>query len=433
MDRVSRENFSRPVESTEVDAMQPPQLVPVSSASRPRIFRSPNDPDLGTPLNVTNSLGTMLPGNWVSLNGPEEQYVSPAPDRGGNGKKNRLPSQNQQAADRSRRDRAAYVLDQSMRTTQKASMRERRHRGVIVDAWLKCRTLPDGYDSDDDKLGRAAGLHDVADDDVDATDAAKLAFVGDIGAQDEVLAKAWRKLGRTMGIPAFARRSRTAHRQMPKNGHDEEIIILDDVNAAEGGGVIVIDDNESAIASTPAANAAAKRKRAPPKRKSRAAAVVEGDATPRTTPSRAAPGTGRRRTTVKKPGTEGVPLKDWTGKESTPTAGRNSTTRRVASVKYPDKQEEDAMDSAAHEPPAGRVKGEEEEPVENLDAELLGDAAEADDGEGGEDAVPDDEEAAELLMGMTGSSKEHGAALMMEAEKSLDVKKGQGEVHMIDV
>lgn len=413
------------------EAMQSSQPIPVESSSRPRIFRSPNDPDLGTPQNVTNNLGTMLPGYWVALNGPEEQHASPAPDRGGNSKR-RLPSQNQQAADKSRRDRAAYVLDQSMRTTQRGSLRERRHRGVIVDTWLKCRTLPDGYDSEDDKIGRGAGPHEVTEEELNASEAAKSAMVGDIGAQDEVLAKAWRKLGRNMGVPAFARRSRTTHRAaVPKPEHDEDVIVVEDVEAAKAGEVIIIDDSEAAAA--PGANgASAKRKRAPAKRKSRAAAVAEGDATPRATPARAAPSTGgRRRTTVKKPGSEGVPLKDWNGKEDTPTtAAKKTTSRRVTSIKHADKhEEEDEMDHdlAAHQ--SARVK-DEQEPVEDLDAELLGDAAEADEGEGEE--VPDDEEAAELLMGMTGSGKEHGAAVMMEAEKALDVEKGQGEVDMVD-
>jgi len=417
------------------DVLQSSQPAPVESSSRPFIFRSPNDPDLGTPQNVTNNLGTILPGYWVALNGPEEQHVSPAPDRGGNNKR-RLPSQNQQAADKSRRDRAAYVLDQSMRATQRGSLRERRHRGVIVDAWLKCRTLPDGYDSEDEKIGRAAGPVEVTEEELNASEAAKSAMVGDIGAQDEVLAKAWRKLGRNMGIPAFTRRSRTTlHRAaVPKAEHDEEVIVLDDVEAAKAGEVVIIDDSEAAA---PGANSAAsaKRKRAPAKRKSRAAAVAEGDATPRASPSsRAAPSTGgRRRTTVKKPGSEGVPLKDWNGKEDTPTtAAKKSTSRRVASIKHADKQDEDEMDhdsAAAHQP--AQVKDEQEqEPPEDLDAELLGDAAEADEGEGEE--VPDDEEAAELLMGMTGSGKEHGAAVMMEAEKALGVEKGQGEVDMVD-
>jgi len=420
------------MKSSEHDAMQSSQPAPIIGSSRPRIFRSPNDPDLGTPQNVTNNLGTMLPGYWVPLNGPEEQHLSPAPDRGGNSKRNRLPSQNQQAADKSRRDRAAYVLDQSMRTTQKGSIRERRYRGVILDAWLKCRTLPDGYDSEDDKHGNAAGPHEITDDELNASAAAKSDLTGDIGAQDEVLAKVWRKLGRNMGIPAFAKRSRVPHRAVPRGELDEEVICLGDVEAAKAGDVIIIDDNEVAVAATPGANAAsAKRKRAPAKRKSRAAVVADGDATPRASPTgRATPGTSRRRTTVKKPGSEGVPLKDWNGKEETPTAAaEKNASRRVASIKRAGKPEEHGVyhDLAAHEP--AHVK-DDHEPMEDLDAELLGDAAEADDGEGEE--VPDDEEAAELLMGMTGSSKEHGAALMMEAERALEVDKGQGEVDMVD-
>ena len=81
----------------ELDTIQSPSIIPAESSSHPRIFRAPNDPELGTPLNVTSNIGAMLPGYWVPLNGHEDQQVSPAPERGS--KRNRLPGQNQQAAD----------------------------------------------------------------------------------------------------------------------------------------------------------------------------------------------------------------------------------------------------------------------------------------------------------------------------------------------
>lgn len=389
---------------------------------RPRVFRSPNDPDLAAPMNVHGDISNILHGtggNWMSLNGPDDPRPSPGAERS-NPKRSRLPSQHQQALERSRRERIMYVLDRSVRTTAKSAMRERHRRGVLTDAWVKCHALPADYDSEEDKYGRSGGIEEIADETgMDEDELARMAFVGDIGAQDAIFAQAFRRLGRTMGITSDTRR---AHRMATRHAQ-EEAVVVDDTNRE----VIVIDDNDG-TATPVAAGVQAKRKRAPAKRKSRAAAVAEGDAaTPRSSPGgRSTAGTGRRRT-AKKPGGAGVPLAEW--KEGTPTAGRGV---KRAATELDDMDAELLGDAAGGTPlPDDGEAGEDD-----MDAELLDDATDGDAGQTG-GAVREEEQAAELLMGMNdaiaGSGKEHGASLMQEAEKMVSAKpEGQGEVDMAD-
>lgn len=407
----------------------PTQLLSQQSSSeapyRPRVFRSPNDPDLGAPMNIHGDLNNILQvtgGNWMSLNGADDPRPSPGAERS-NPKKSRLPSQHQQALERSRRERVMYVLDRSMRTTAKSAMRERHRRGILTDAWVKCHALPPDYDSEEDKYGRPGGIEEIADGTgMDEDELAKMAFVGDIGAQDALYAQTFRRLGRTMGITSDTRR---AHRMAARQAQEEAIVV--DENNRE---VIVIDDNDGTATPVPAGTQA-KRKRAPAKRKSRAAIVAEGDAaTPRSSPGgRSAAGTGRRRT-AKKPGGDGVPLAEW--KEGTPSAGRATASGR--GVKRAPAELDDMDAELLGDAAGGTPLPDDGE--DDMDAELLDDASNADVAHTG-GAVPEEEEAAELLMGMNdtmaGSGKEHGASLMEEAEKMISNKQeGQGEVDMAD-
>jgi hypothetical protein len=332
---------------------------------RPRIFRSPNDPDLGTPMTMQGDMNSMLPGYWVPLSGHDDPKSSPAIDRGpplsgtvASSKRSRLPSQHMQALERSRRERVAYVLDRSMRTTQKEATRDRRARGTIVDAWVKIRSLPPDYDTDDDELHRQAGIDEFthANDIDDAEDIGKIALIGDIGAQDALLARAWRRTGRQLQVQPYNRRRRHTRREEQ----------MEDPRIPDHADVIVIDEDEAdydmhgeGAPDTPvqAASASLKRKRTTSKRKSRAAEVAEDEmVTPR--PSSAG---GRAR----------------------------------------------------------QVKHEDDDGSRQIKPE----------------GMPDDE-AAELLLGMTstmaGGAKEHGAALMQEAEAMLSRTPGQGEVEMGD-
>jgi len=331
---------------------------------RPRIFRSPNDPDLGTPMTMQGDMNSMLPGYWVPLSGHDDPKSSPAVDRGpplsGNvvasSKRSRLPSQHMQALERSRRERVAYVLDRSIRTTQKEATRDRRNRGAIVDAWVKIRSLPPNYDTDDDELHRQAGIDEFthANDIEDAEDIGKIALIGDIGAQDAVLARAWRRTGRQLRVSPYNRRRRhTQREEQVEVPYDADVIVID-----EDEGDYDMHDEGAPDTPVQAASASPKRKRTASKRKSRAAEVARDEMrTPR--PS---------------------------------SAGR--------------KRRQD-------------VKAEDDDGSYQIKPEGM-----------------HDEEAAELLLGMTssmaGSAKEHGASLMQEAEAMLSRTPGQGEVEMGD-
>ena len=63
-----------------------------------------------------------------------------------------------QSTEQSRQQRVQYELHRRMQGLRARSRRDRRKRGVLVDAWLKCNLLPDDFDSDDDDAGRWGGV-----------------------------------------------------------------------------------------------------------------------------------------------------------------------------------------------------------------------------------------------------------------------------------
>lgn len=60
-----------------------------------------------------------------------------------------------------RLEKASVLVDRTLRVLQKAKLAERKRRGVFVDAWIKARSMPEGWDSEEDEFGRVGGLDDV--------------------------------------------------------------------------------------------------------------------------------------------------------------------------------------------------------------------------------------------------------------------------------
>jgi hypothetical protein len=361
-------------------------------------------------MNVQGDLGNVLPGYWVPLNGPEDLKPSPAPERSHPStqsamRRARLPTQHSILLEKNRQTRAAEVLEKSMRSTQRAAARERRHRGVFMDAWIKARALPADYDTDEDELNRPAGIDDIPGDqsaNEDTETFVHLTAIGDVGAQTETFTKAFRTLGKAMEIPAFTRR-----RRAPRPEREDTRMDIDEHEGTPAD-VIVLDEDDAD--DTPAATPVAKPKRAPAKRKSRAAVVAEGDGSAKPTPS-----SSRRRTiTSSKPGSQGVPLKDfYAGSEAgtpVPTA-RSATTAARGNLK---KRDRDEM--------------EQEDPLNSDDAELLEHEEEVEYA-ARYNARKRAEEEAETVKGMegvmAGAAKEHGASLMGEAEALLSTGNGK--------
>ena len=67
-----------------------------------------------------------------------------------------------QTTEQTRHQRVQQTLHERMQDLRTSSRRERRSRGVLVDAWLKCNALPDGFDSDEDAAGRWGGIDEVS-------------------------------------------------------------------------------------------------------------------------------------------------------------------------------------------------------------------------------------------------------------------------------
>lgn len=92
-----------------------------------------------------------------------------------------------------------------MHHQQALKKKELHQRGSLLDAWIKCKGLPDGYDSDEDAFGRRGGIDEIglhasskkADDAHDLSDMENVPY-GDIGARATLLAHAFSKVGKVL-------------------------------------------------------------------------------------------------------------------------------------------------------------------------------------------------------------------------------------------
>lgn len=133
------------------------------------------------------------------------QTVSPEPGSRNappaSGGATRTRARPQLTVEQSRRERITYTLYQRMQELRKYKSRERRRRGAMVDAWIKCKMLPGDYDSEEDEPGRWAGVDVVtalrtAEANADRHD--EPVDAGDAGATAKKLARGFSRLARVV-------------------------------------------------------------------------------------------------------------------------------------------------------------------------------------------------------------------------------------------
>lgn len=289
------------------------------------------------------------PTNGVNGNGPHGYYLplsGAAPAQASGSKRQRPLTAHQVAMEQSRRERVEYLLDKSMRALQASSLKERSRRGVIVDAWMKCCELSDGWDSEvDGEDGQMGGISDVLRhyDDED-----------DIGERARGFARGFRRVGRSLdGLKIGTTTKR-------KRRTEED---LDDV----------IDAALPDEAETPRLKRPYKRRTAAARSSGMDSSILESASAPRTgrrgqrggTP-RTASASRSRRATGRGRGGGGM--------------SRSALSQAVFSA-IANLEAEDAAKQA--EARAGAAAVEDEE-IDEMDRELLGDVgAEESDGERG--------------------------------------------------
>jgi Ino eighty subunit 1 len=97
------------------------------------------------------SLHTSGPhGFYLPLNGSDPSH-----------KRSRPLTQHQLAVEQFRRKRVEVILDRGLRKQYKVAKRRRERKGAFWLAWLRCKLLPDGYDTDEDEADQASHYGDT--------------------------------------------------------------------------------------------------------------------------------------------------------------------------------------------------------------------------------------------------------------------------------
>lgn len=123
----------------------------------------------------------------------------------------------QYVIEQSRRDRVSSALYDRMQQLRREKRHERRQRGALFDAWMKCNVLPSGYDSEEDEPGRFAGIDEIStlrtmgveneDKDYDPVEA------GDAGAAATQISKSFKRIARVIDgvkVPRLPERVRVS-------------------------------------------------------------------------------------------------------------------------------------------------------------------------------------------------------------------------------
>ncbi|KAF2206047.1 hypothetical protein GQ43DRAFT_436472 [Delitschia confertaspora ATCC 74209] len=83
-------------------------------------------------------------GFYLPLNGSDPAH-----------KRTRPLTQHQLAVEQYRRRRVDVILDRGLRQEYKAAKKRLRRDGAIMRAWVRCKTIPDGYDTDEECTSQA--------------------------------------------------------------------------------------------------------------------------------------------------------------------------------------------------------------------------------------------------------------------------------------
>ncbi|KAI9713015.1 MAG: hypothetical protein M1828_001489 [Chrysothrix sp. TS-e1954] len=136
---------------------------------------------------------------YSSYSGPSYPYHRPvmtSPDPPSGGRRSKPAPSTEQL----RRERVKELLYERIQDVRLEKRRERRRRGVLTDAWMKCNALPDGWDSDDDVRDGLGGLDEF--EVIDTTDEKSgkriVARDGDIGEHSRRVAQSLREIGHAL-------------------------------------------------------------------------------------------------------------------------------------------------------------------------------------------------------------------------------------------
>lgn len=129
---------------------------------------------------------------------PSLAPASVAPSVGGKRSRNTAPT-----IEQTRRERVNRLLYDKIRDNRQIKRRQRRQRGVVLDAWVKCSVLPSAWDSGSDDMSPWGGLDDfrpptLANSRLDGGDDLT---VGDVGHYAKHISRGFRRVGRILGGP----------------------------------------------------------------------------------------------------------------------------------------------------------------------------------------------------------------------------------------
>lgn len=95
---------------------------------------------------------TASPGpSGASVAGPHGFYL-PLNGSDPSHKRSRPLTAHQAAVEKYRKQRVDYILDRRLRKQYRIARRHRRRDGAMARAWLRCKMMPDGYDTDEELM-----------------------------------------------------------------------------------------------------------------------------------------------------------------------------------------------------------------------------------------------------------------------------------------
>jgi Ino eighty subunit 1 len=95
-----------------------------------------------------------------TFNGPHGFYL-PLNGSDPSHKRTRPLTQHQLAVEQYRRRRVDVILDRGIRIEYKAAAKRRRKANPVMLSWIRCKGMPDGYDTDEETHAQQINLQDI--------------------------------------------------------------------------------------------------------------------------------------------------------------------------------------------------------------------------------------------------------------------------------
>lgn len=144
-----------------------PMSTPAPSKSAGRSHWSRTKTGTGGPRNFRSKLdasasqdGQSPSGNAPTFSGPHGFYL-PLNGSDPAHKRTRPLTQHQLAVEQYRRRRVDVILDRGLRVEYKAAAKRRRKANQFMRAWIRCKGMADGYDTDDESTPLGQHPQDV--------------------------------------------------------------------------------------------------------------------------------------------------------------------------------------------------------------------------------------------------------------------------------